>query len=278
MWRITRGKDDPRKVFYVPLNKIKFGYFQPRFQIDEADLTDLIASIREAGVLQPVLVRPSGSYYELIAGERRVRASILAGLRQIPVVVRELNDAQATEVALIENIQRRSLHFFEEAEGYARLIKEFQLTQNEVAKKMGLSQSAVANKLRLLRLDPEIRARIYKLRLSERHARALLELPDKEKQEKILKLAYERNISVSEWEKLIKLEKDQNISREIKKRKKRKMKPFINDLRLFINSLERGVETLRAAGLEVRLHHQKKEDVLRITIEVEAGGLREAEN
>jgi len=176
------------------------------------------------------------------------------------------------EVALIENIQRRSLHFFEEAEGYARLIKEFRLTQTEVARRMGLSQGAVANKLRLLRLDPEIRLQVYKLKLTERHARALLDLPDKDLQKKVLNLAATREFSVSEWEKAIEVEKDQFISREIKKGRKKKMKPLIKDLRLFINSLERGVETLRAAGLEVSLHHQKEGNVLRIMIEVMSSG------
>ncbi|NPV29394.1 MAG: ParB/RepB/Spo0J family partition protein [Firmicutes bacterium] len=272
MWRIARGSEQQGEVFQVALDKIRFGRFQPRFQIEEADLADLVASIREVGVLQPVLVRPCGAGYELIAGERRVRASMLAGLKQIPAVVRELSDAQATEVALIENIQRRSLHFFEEAEGYAKLIREFRLTQAEVARRMGLSQSTVANKLRLLRLDPEIRLQIYQQKLSERHARALLELPDKELQQKVLSLAAAREFSVSEWEKLIRLEKDRIISREIKKRKKCRVKPLIRDLRLFLNSLERGVETLRAAGLEVHLHHHKEEHILRIMIEVVASG------
>ncbi|MDH7577670.1 MAG: ParB/RepB/Spo0J family partition protein [Bacillota bacterium] len=272
MWKIARGNGRRGEVQHVAVNKIKVGHFQPRFQIDEANLTDLVASIREVGVLQPVLVRPCGGGYELIAGERRLRASILAGLKQIPVVVKELNDAQAMEVALIENIQRRSLHFFEEAEGYARLIKEFRLTQTEVARRMGLSQGAVANKLRLLRLDPEIRLQVYKLKLTERHARALLDLPDKDLQKKVLNLAATREFSVSEWEKAIEVEKDQFISREIKKGRKKKMKPLIKDLRLFINSLERGVETLRAAGLEVSLHHQKEGNVLRIMIEVMSSG------
>jgi len=269
VWRIIKDDAKSQQVNAIAIDKIKYGTgFQPRFEIAEEDLESLVESIKEVGVLQPVLVRPRDGCYELIAGERRLRASIKAGLTEIPAVVREMSDAEAAEIALIENLQRRNLHFFEEAEGYARLIAEFHLTQTDVAQRMGLSQSAVANKLRLLRLTPDIREKIYRLKLSERHARALLELPDKEKQLRMLKLAEEKEPTVKEWEKLIKHENDQNISREIKLRRKQNIKPLVKDLRLFLNSLERGVETLRAAGLDVELHHQRQGGSLKIIIEV----------
>ncbi len=269
MWKIIKDNVKNQQVNTIRIDKIKYGTgFQPRFEIREEDIESLVESIKEVGVLQPVLVRPRGGYYELIAGERRLRASIKAGLSEIPAVVREMSDVEAAEIALIENLQRRNLHFFEEADGYARLIAEFNLTQNEVARRMGISQSAVANKLRLLRLPPDIRDEIYRLKLSERHARALLELPDKEKQLRLLKLAEEKEPTVSEWEKMIKREKDQNISREIKSSRKKNIKPLIKDLRLFLNSLERGVETLRAAGLDVEMYHQRQGDSIKIIIEV----------
>ncbi|HHW40179.1 MAG TPA: ParB/RepB/Spo0J family partition protein [Syntrophomonadaceae bacterium] len=269
MWKIIKEDEKSHQVHAIRIDKIKCGTgFQPRFEIRDEDIESLAESIKEVGVLQPVLVRPKGGYYELIAGERRLRASIKAGLSEIPAVVKEMSDIEAAEIALIENLQRRNLHFFEEANGFARLIAEFNLTQNDVAKRMGISQSAVANKLRLLRLPPDIREEIYRLKLSERHARALLELPDREKQLRLLKLAEEKEPTVSEWEKMIKREKDQNISREIKLSRKKNIKPLIKDLRLFLNSLERGVETLRAAGLDVELHHQRHGSSLKIIIEV----------
>lgn len=280
MWVFSKDKkkEDERdsdqinnSVMYIPIEKIKTGNFQPRFMIDQDELKELMASIKEVGVLQPVLVRPKDDYYELIAGERRLRASVMAGLNQIPVVIRDLSDNEAAEIALIENLQRKSLHFFEEAEGYARLIKEFNMTQVEVAKRMGISQSAVANKLRLLKLDPTVRDRIYKLKLSERHARALLDVTNVDMQLKLLECAAIRDYSVAEWEDLIKHEKSKNISQEINKSKKMKVKPLVRDLRLFINSLEKGVETLRAAGLDVYLHHERDGNILRVVIEVDAG-------
>lgn len=270
MWRIIRGEGIKKgDITAIEIEKISCdGRFQPRFEIDEASLGELIGSIKDVGVIQPILVRPHGEGYELIAGERRLRASVKAGLKEIPAVVRELSDAEAVEVALVENMQRRNLHYFEEAEGFARLIAEFHLTQTDVARKMGLSQSAVANKLRLLRLHSDVRAKIIKQKLSERHARALLELPERESQLRLLDLALQKEINVIEWERMIKREKTHYISREIIKGRKQRLKPIVKDMKIFINSLEKGVETLRAAGLDVQLQHQKIGDSLRIVIEI----------
>ncbi|MGB4503747.1 MAG: ParB/RepB/Spo0J family partition protein [Syntrophaceticus sp.] len=259
----------------IPLDKIKCGKFQPRFDIENQEIDELVESIKEVGVLQPVVVRPSENCYELIAGERRVRASVKAGLKEINAVICALSDREAAEVALVENIQRRNLHFLEEAEGFQNLIEHFHLTQSEVAQKMGLSQSTIANKIRLLKLDQKVREKIYQLKLSERHARALLELDDINSQMEALEYAEKNEIKVRDWETIIKAEKtkksDKIISREIKKRKKQNkqnIKPIVNDLRLFINSLEQGVRVLQEAGLEVQLLHQQNDDGLRIIIDV----------
>ena len=179
------------------------------------------------------------------------------------------SDQEAAEVALIENIQRSNLHFLEEAEGFQNLIEHFHLTQTEVAKRMGLSQSAVANKLRLLKLDKRVRDKLYQLKLSERHARALLELESTDDQLQLLEKAEKEDIKVREWEEIIREKKD-NISREIKKSKKQKqkIKPMIKDLRLFINSLEKGIKVLQEAGFDVHLYHRQNEEGIRIIIEV----------
>lgn len=270
--KLFKGREREQRTAIIPLHQIKYGKFQPRFAIDNHELQELVESIKEVGVLQPIVVRPGNNCYELIAGERRVRASISAGLKEINAVICTLSDREAAEVALVENIQRRNLHFLEEAEGFQNLIEHFHLTQSEVAQKMGLSQSTIANKLRLLKLAPQVREKIYQLRLSERHARALLELGNIDSQMKALEYAENNDIKVREWETMIKLEKtqkgDKNISREIKKRRKQRVKPVVKDLRLFINSLEKGVRVLQNAGLDVQLLHQQHDDGIRIIIDV----------
>lgn len=152
--------------------------YQPRRSVAPEDLVELVASIREHGVLQPVLVRPMDGYFELVAGERRWRAAEAAGLRAIPAVVREVSERDAALLALVENLQRTDLHFFEEAEGYRQLVEEFRLSQDELAAQVGKSQPAVANKLRLLKLEASVRRRVEEAGLSERHARSLLALED----------------------------------------------------------------------------------------------------
>jgi ParB family chromosome partitioning protein len=271
MWMF--GKEEREKgrgLVELPIEKISYGRFQPRFEVNEEELQALVESIKAVGVLQPILVRSRGEKYELIAGERRLRASIILGLQDIPALVRELSDNEATEAALIENLQRKNLHFFEEAEGYSKLVSEYQLTQQQVAQKMGLSQSTIANKLRLLNLDPGIRRRIYILKLGERHARALLELENKDDQDKLLKIAEKKEFSVIEWEMLIKREKERNISREINTSRKRRIKPLVKDLRLFINSLERAARTMRDSGMDVKIDQVRDGNKLKIVIEVDA--------
>lgn len=276
--KFFKGQASQRRTAVIPINKIKYGKFQPRFAIDDLQLQELVDSIKEVGVLQPVVVRPGDDCYELIAGERRVRAATMAGLKEINAVVCNLNDREAAEAALVENIQRRNLHFLEEAEGFQKLIDHFHLTQSEVARKMGLGQSTVANKLRLLKLEPQVRERIYQLKLSERHARALLELDNADSRMAALQYAEENEINVRDWETLIKTgntQKDDNIiSREIKKRKKRqKIKPVVKDLRLFINSLQKGVSVLQEAGFDVQLLHEQHDSGLRIIIEIADNGV-----
>jgi len=155
---------------------IRPGPYQPRREVKAEDLTELTASIREHGVLQPILVRPMDGYFELVAGERRWRAAQAAGLAEVPAVVRELSERDAAVLALVENLQRMDLQFFEEAEGYRQLVEEFRLSQEELAAQIGKSQPTVANKLRLLKLEKSVRDRVVQENLSERHARSLLAL------------------------------------------------------------------------------------------------------
>lgn len=180
----------------VPVDAIRPGALQPRGEIPPESLDELVASIRARGVLQPVLVRPRGPHYELVAGERRWRAAQRAGLDRIPALVRPVSDAEALEIALIENLQREDLNPVERARAYHRLIAEFGLTQQQVAEAVGLSQPAIANTLRLLTLPEPILHSLEEGRITEAHARVLLGVRDPSERERLWRAAVERGLSV----------------------------------------------------------------------------------
>ncbi len=216
---------------------------QPRKNFDEYELNRLSESIKENGVLQPLIVRPSGGKYMLIAGERRLRAAKLAGLRKIPCIIRKTDDVTADLYTIIENLQRSDLSVFEEAEGISRLISCYGLTQSEIAEKIGIAQSTLSNKLRLLRLDNSIRERISAARLTERHARALLRIPE-EKRNETLDHIIAKQLTLTETEAYI----DKLLSPTPEK-KEPVRKCAIGDVRLFANSLSKMVDTMRLGGV-----------------------------
>src|SRR5574344_341586 len=170
------------QVLQVNLDDIIPNRFQPRIAFDDKGLNELAASIKEHGIIQPLVLRKLGNKYEIIAGERRYQAATLAGLTQVPAVISNIDDNKSAEIALVENIQRRDLTPIEEARSYKNLLDKGYLTQEDLAKKMGLSQPAVANKLRLLNLDETVQQALLDGKISERHARSLLSLPNKEDQ------------------------------------------------------------------------------------------------
>lgn len=188
------------RVLRVPLDDVHPCSFQPRKSFDNATIEELAASIREQGVLQPLVVRRSGETLELIAGERRWRAARVAGLQEVPVILREADDATVLEWALIENLQRENLNPIEEARGYAQLIDQFQLRQEDVGRKVGKSRTAVTNALRLLKLDPQVQDLIRDGRLSSGHAKALLGLTGHEKQRHAAARAIHESWSVRKTE------------------------------------------------------------------------------
>ena len=194
---------DKNEIKNLDLESITPNPFQPRRVFDNTQLEELAQSIKDFGVLQPILVRKIGTGYELVAGERRFRASQLAGLKTIPAIVKNLSDKEIAEMALIENLQREDLNYFEEAEGYARLMKEFGITQDEIAKRMGKSQSTIANKLRLLNLPENVRKEISINVITERHARALLKLEDEKLQLHALNAIYTKNLNVRQTDELV---------------------------------------------------------------------------
>ena len=209
--------DTKDEVVQLYLDDIIPNRFQPREVFDEKALKELAVSIKEHGVIQPIIVRNVNGKYEIIAGERRYKASALAGMTKIPAIIRDLDDKESSKVALLENLQRKNLNPIEEARTYQKILEIDQMTQEELAKTMGKSQSAVANKIRLLSLPDEIQDSLLKEQISERHARTLLNIPDNKKQKEMLKKVIDNKMSVRALEEEIKSlypkeEKDEELS------------------------------------------------------------------
>jgi len=253
------------EIKHLELSIIKPNPFQPRRIFDQAHLEELAQSIKEYGVLQPIIVRRIGTSYELVAGERRFRASQIIGLKSIPAIVKNLSDKEIAEMALIENLQREDLNYFEEAEAYAKLIKEFGITQDEIAKRVSKSQSTIANKLRLLNLKSSVRKEISVDVITERHARALLKFEDEELQLKILNEIYSNNLNVRQTDELVEdlLLKSQKVSKD---KVKRKVTRIFKDMRIFLNTIRGAVQTIKDAGLPANIIENEYDDYLEVTI------------
>lgn len=239
-------------VRWVETDRVHPGRFQARQHVDESELQELAESIKAYGLLQPLVVRATADGYELVAGERRWRAARLAGLARVPVVVREADDRTAAALGLIENLQRSGLHFLEEAEGYRRLVEEFGLTQEEVARQVGKSQSAVANKLRLLKLPGDVREVVRACGLGERHARALLRLEDPEKQKEAARRMADMELSAAKSEEL--------VGRMVAPRARRRVRGAYGDVRIFVNGLRQVVRKARQAGFEASMEERESPD------------------
>lgn len=266
--------DEQKQVEELPIHLIQASQYQPRVEFDEEDLDELAQSIAQHGVLQPVVVRKTEMGYELIVGERRLRACRRLGLTTIPAIVRDYGDKQAAELALIENLQRKDLRLFEEAEGYKRLLDEFGLTQEELAARLGKTQSSIANKLRLLRLPPSVREIISREILSERHARALLRLESEEQQLKIVNQVVEQGLNVRQTEELVQQMLSGKSAEKVPKEGKRTF--VLKDLRLFRNSIKSLTETLKEGGLEVEIEERDGEDAFELLVIVrKPEGVRE---
>lgn len=192
------------QILQVPIEDIIPNRFQPRLSFDDASLADLASSIKQHGIIQPLVLRRKNDKYEIIAGERRFKAAKMAGLVSVPAVISNLDDNASAEVAIVENIQRKDLTAIEEARSYQALLDKGYMTQDELARKMGLSQSAISNKLRLLTLDEAVQEAILAEKISERHARTLLKVPSHEKQRELLKKVINERLTVKQLEDEIK--------------------------------------------------------------------------
>lgn len=243
--------------------------FQPRKIFNDEALQELSNSIREYGIIQPLLVRRTDNGFELIAGERRLRASKLAGLPEVPVIIRDLDDKEMAELAMIENLQREDLHFLEEALGYQTLLYSFGLTQDELARRLGKSQSTIANKLRLLKLPGDVQTILVDDNLTERHARSLLKIEDPKMQLEILNSVRQKGMNVRETENYIE-EVLEDISREMAKKNapKQNVVKIIRDARIFINTINKVVSDIKKSGLNVTVKQDQDDDYVTINLRI----------
>ncbi|HBN83071.1 MAG TPA: nucleoid occlusion protein [Clostridiales bacterium] len=248
-----RRKMDDSDIIYVHSEKIIPNPYQPRKFFDNDSLNELSKSIQTYGIIQPLSVRKiSNDKYELIAGERRLRAAGLAGVTKIPCMVVNVDENESALIALIENLQREDLNYIEEAQGYNRILKEHNMTQESLAVKLGKSQSTIANKIRLLKLSPMVTKILLDNDLTERHARCLLRLTDEQSQLQTLKKICECNMNVKASENLVdKVLAGYNEPQPIKP-KESKRKRIVQDIRVFVGTIKQAVHMMTQSGIKAR--------------------------
>ena len=255
-------------IIYLGTHEIFPNPVQPRKSFDESALDELCLSIKSFGILNPLSVRLRGGKYELVAGERRLRAAKMAGLKEVPCLLLDVNLEDSGLIALVENLQRKDLDFLEEAEGLSRLIKMFGLSQEEAARRIGKSQSAVANKLRLLKLPPDVLESLRANGLTERHGRALLRLEDANSQRMALSYIVDNMLTVSATDAYIEalLSTPDEIPEVQKHRQKRSF--ILKDVRIFLNTLSHSVNLMKQGGINAGIERQETEDSLILTISI----------
>lgn len=268
--RNSDGAKGSKRLVEVNVASIHPNPYQPRATFDEESIAELAQSIQQVGLLQPLLVRKVDDGYELVAGERRLRAVTSLGMEKVACIVQQdIEDESSAMMALIENLQREDLHYLEEAQCYQKLLETYGLTQEELANRLGKSQSSIANKLRLLKLSDEVKAAMTEKRLSERHARALLKLADdKQRLDAVEKIA-EKGLSVKETEQMV--EKTLNKAYDEKQdgaKPRPKLMRIVRDYRLFMNTINQAVNQLRESGMTVEVEQSDRADGVDIKISV----------
>ena len=258
-----KGILDSTRVLFLPIAAISPNPNQPRKQFSQPELEELADSIRALGLLQPLTVRRRDGAWELVAGERRLRADKLAGLEEVPCLSIQADSQSTTLLALVENLQRRDLDFWEEALALHRLTEVFHLSQEEVARRIGKSQSAVANKLRLLKLSPAVLSILRDGGCSERHARALLRLEQPEQQVAIARQAAEHHLTVAQTEALV----ERVLSKSPPKKHKRPTF-VVKDVRLFLNTITRSLDLMRSAGVDAQCRREDTDNEILLTIHI----------
>ena len=256
-------------LLYLRTEDIAPSPVQPRQYFDDEGLRELSESIRNYGILNPLTLRLRGGVYELVAGERRLRAAKLAGLREVPCILLDVNMEDAGLIALIENLQRKDLDFIEEATGIRQLIQRFGMSQEEAARRIGRSQSAVANKLRLLRLPPDVLEALRQNGLTERHGRALLRLEDEEAQRAALAHILEQDLTVAATDAYVEALLTAPAEEPSPSPPPARRRTFIlKDVRLFLNSLTRNVELMKQGGIDAGIRREETAEALIVTISI----------
>lgn len=257
-------------IVYLRTDELTPNPVQPRKRFDDESLEELSGSIKSYGILNPLTVRLRCGKYELVAGERRLRAAKLAGLEEVPCILIDVNMEDASLIALVENLQRRDLDFIEEALGISQLIRMFGMSQEEAARRIGKSQSAVANKLRLLKLPSDVLESLRQNGLTERHGRALLRLPNPVAQRAALEYIVDNGLTVAATDAYI----DALLSAPEEAEQKDEEKPekrrtfVLKDVRVFLNTLSRSIDLMKQGGIDAGIQREETDDSLILTISI----------
>lgn len=252
------------EIVKISIDKVVPNIYQPRKYFNEEAIEELSQSIKEHGIIQPLTVRKMGEVYELVAGERRLRAAKLAELTTVPCNIVDITDSQSAEIALLENLQREDLNYIEEAEAYYNLINDHNFTQDELAKRMGKKQSTIANKLRLLKLSSDVREICLQNKLTERHARALLTVPNEELQLKIIKKVINEGLTVKKTEELINKELLKIAGKELKERRKRNTKSAM-PAKLYVNTIKQVFDKF---DIPAEYGFKDEEEFIEVTVKI----------
>lgn len=250
------------EVKHLPVNDIISSPYQPRTIFDDKRIDELCQTIKTHGVIQPIIVRQRNGQYEIIAGERRWRASKKLGMDTIPGIVKDINDAQAASIALIENLQREGLTAIEEAYAYQKLIDLHHLTQESLAQRIGKNQSTIANKIRLLNLSDVVKQALIERKITERHARALLGLNSESLQLKLLEEIMAKELNVKQTEARV------TFYKEIHKTKKSKRVSYTKDVRLALNTIRQSIDLVTGSGLKIKTDERDCEEHYEIVIKI----------
>lgn len=257
---------EPKIVKEIPVEKIIPNPYQPRKVFSINALEELSKSIKEYGVLQPITVRECGEEFELVAGERRLRAAKLAKLETIPAIINNMSDESSAVLALLENLQREDLNFIEESLAYENLIKEHGFTQQQLAEKLGKNQSTIANKLRILKLPNIVKERLVENGLTERHARALLKLPTEELMIEVIEKVVKAELTVKKTEKLIN-EILEDLKSEKEPEKKQNVK-YSMGIKICINTLKQAFDAILTTGIEAKYNEVDKGDYMEVVVKI----------
>lgn len=266
--RSDEDENHRQSVQEIPVSRIKPNQYQPRSVFNEEKIRELAETIHSHGVIQPIVLRPVGDQYEIIAGERRWRAILSLGWDRIPAIVKDLDDHESASMALIENLQREELTAIEEAMAYERLMDIHGLTQEMLAVQLGKGQSTIANKMRLLKLPSAVQSAILEKKITERHARAMIALKNPEKQERLLQEIVDKKLNVKETESRVAQLLHQTNVRPAEKKAKRKRVSLSKDTRIALNTIRQSIKMVSDTGMKVNKEEADLGDCYQITIRI----------